>query len=136
MEIKGAGGTSGGFGRFFMGLTMMVGGGYLFLDAIKVVNQFGFHRTIYSLGSFNLTGGMVLIPLIFGIGIIFYNSKQPLGWILSASSLIMLLFGIISNINFHLRRMSAFELIMIFILLFGGIGLFLSSLRTIEKKYD
>ncbi len=136
MEIKGVGGTNGGFGRFFIGFAMMVGGGYLFLDAIKVVNQFGFHRHIYSLGSFNLTGGMVLIPFIFGIGIIFYNSKQPLVWILSTSSLIMLCFGIISNIKFHLRRMSAFELIMIFILLFGGTGLFLSSLRSIDKKYD
>lgn len=134
MELKGAGGSQGGVGRFFIGLVMMVGGGYLFLDAIKVTHQFGLHRAIYSFGSFNLTTGMVLIPLIFGIGFVFYNSKNPIGWLLSSASIIMLTFGVISSIKFQLRRMSAFELIMILILFVGGLGLFLSSLRSIEKN--
>lgn len=135
MEFKGAGGSQGGIGRFFIGLVMMVAGGYLFLDAIKVVNQFGFHRAIYSFsGGYNLTTGMVLIPLIFGIGFIFYNSKNPIGWVLSSASIVMLGFGIISSIKFQLRRMSAFELIMMLVLLIGGLGLFLSSLKNFEEK--
>jgi len=44
----------------------------------------------------------------------------------------MLGFGIISSLEFQLRNMSAFELIMILVLLVGGIGLFLSSF----KSYD
>lgn len=38
--------------------------------------------------------------------------------------------GIITSIHFRMRGMSTFDLIMIFTLLFGWIGLFLSSLRT------
>ena len=135
MEFKGAGGSQGGVGRFFIGLVMMVGGGYLFLDAIRVVNQFGFHRAIYSFGGgFHLTTGMVLIPMIFGIGFIFYNSKNPIGWVLSSASMVMLGFGIISSIKFQLRRMSAFELIMMLVLMIGGLGMFLSSLKNFENK--
>lgn len=130
MEIKGAGGTQGGIGRFFIGLVMMIGGGYLFLDAIKVTHNFGFGRALYTFGSFQLTSGMTLIPLVFGVGIIFYNSKNILGWALTASSLIMLGFGIIASIRFRLQHMSAFELIMILVLMVGGLGLFLSSLRS------
>lgn len=126
---RGAGGSQGGAGRFFIGLIMIIGGGYLFLDSIQVIHHFGFGSALYSFGGFRLTTGMVLIPLIFGIGIIFYNSNNPLGWLLSCASLIMLGFGIISSIEFRLRSMSAFELITIIVLLVGGIGLFLSSLR-------
>ena len=133
MELKGAGGTSGGIGRFFIGLVMIIAGGYLFLNAIRVTHHFNLRYAIYSFGSFRLTSGMVLIPLIFGIGFIFYNYKNIFGWLLTVASLIMLGFGIISSIQFRLQNMSAFELIMILILLVGGIGLFLSSFRPYES---
>lgn len=134
MRIDGAGGSSGGVGRFFIGLVMMVAGGYLFLNAIRV--SYGFHmgHQIYSFGGYHLTSGMTLIPLIFGIGFIFYNSRSILGWLLTAAALIMLGVGVITSIRFNLRSMSAFDLIMILILLFGGLGLFLSSLRNFEER--
>ncbi|MFP4348695.1 MAG: hypothetical protein ACLFQY_10450 [Desulfococcaceae bacterium] len=132
MAIQGAGGTQGGIGRFFIGLVMMIGGGYLFLDAIQVTHHFHMSRALYSFGAFRLTTGLTLVPLIFGIGFIFYNAKNPIGWVLAGVSLILIGFGIISSIQFRLRHMSAFELIMILILLVGGIGLFLSSLRSFD----
>ena len=132
MSLKGAGGTQGGIGRFFIGLIMMISGGYLFLDAIRVTQHFHMGYTIYSFGTLKLTTGMTLIPLIFGIGIIFYNSKNILGWFLCTTSFVILLFGIISSIQFRIRNMSAFELIMILVLMIGGIGLFFSSLRSFE----
>lgn len=130
MKIRGAGGTSGGLGRFFIGLAMIVAGGYLFLNAIHV--SYGFHMgyRLLSYGGFHLTSGMTLIPLIFGICLIFYNARNILGWGLALASLIMLGIGIITSIHFRLNGMSAFDLIMILILLFGGIGLFLSSFRN------
>ncbi len=132
MEKRGAGGTNGGIGRFLIGLIMAVAGGYLFLNAVHISHTFHLGRRLYSFGSFNLTSGMVLIPFIFGIGFIFYDYKSIIGWVLSIASLLMLGFGVISSIQFRLRSMSVFELIMILILLVGGIGLFVSSF----KAYD
>ena len=132
--MTGAGGSDGGIGRFFIGLAMMIAGGYLFLNAIRVTHHFSFGHAMFSWGSFNLTSGMTMIPFIFGIGIIFYNSRSILGWILTCASLIMLGFGIISTIQFSLRSMSAYELTAILTLMLGGLGLFLSSLRDFEKK--
>jgi hypothetical protein len=136
MSFNGAGGSEGGVARFFMGLAMMVGGGYLFFDAIRVTNNFGMGRHFISYGNMNMTPGMTLIPLVFGIGIIFYNSKNYLGWGLFCASLIMLGFGVISSIKFRLRPMSAFELISMITLMIGGVGLFLSSLRDQAGKGD
>lgn len=129
---RGAGGSEGGIGTFFLGLAMMIGGGYLFLNSIHVSYGFSMTRGLFQVGGFTMTGGMVMIPFIFGIGMIFYNARNVLGWILAASSIIMLGFGVISTIQFRMARMSAFELIMILGLMMGGLGLFLRSLR----RYD
>ncbi len=127
--MQGAGGTNGGVGQFFIGLAMMVAGFYLLLNAITVTSNFGFGYQLYRMGGMSITSGMVLFPFMFGIGIIFYNSKNPLGWLLSAGALIALISGVIASIRFNFRSMSAFDLIMILVLAIGGLGLFLRSLK-------
>ena len=127
--MRGAGGTDGGEISFLLGLVMMCGGFYLLLNAIVVRAGFGLGYGLYSFGGFNVTSGMVMIPFIFGIGFIFYNSKNPLGWLLAIGSLVALIFGVIASVNFRFRAMTAFDLIVIFVLCFGGLGLFLNSFR-------
>ena len=132
--MQGAGGTNGGLGQFFIGLMMMCGGFYLLFNAIHVSSAFGFNSRLYSFGSgMGLTTGMILIPLMIGIGIIFFNSRNVLGWLLAAGSLVALLFGVISSLRFGFRTMSAFDLITILVLAIGGLGLFLRSLRDINQ---
>lgn len=127
---RGAGGTEGGIGSFLIGLIMMIGGGYLLLNAIVVRPTFGFGSRVFGIGGMPITSGMVLIPFMLGIGLIFYNSRNWIGWLLAGGSLLALVFGVIANMNLQLARMSAFDLIVILVLLVGGIGLFLRSLRN------
>lgn len=132
MAFQGAGGSEGGMLRFFIGFVMFVAGAYLLLDAIVIDNRFGLGYGFGIMG-FQVTTGYVLIPFMFGIGMIFYNSKNYLGWFLALASIIMLVFGVITSIQFRFRSMTAFQIIMILILLIGGLGLFLSSIR--KSKY-
>ena len=44
--------------------------------------------------------------------------------------LVMFAFGVISSIDFRMRQMSAFELLIILVLFAGGLGLFLRPLRN------
>ena len=135
--MRGAGGTSGGLGQFFLGLIMMCGGFYLLFNAISVSSTFGLHTRIYHFSAFGnsagLTSGMILIPLMLGIGLIFYNCRNPLGWLIAIVSLACLLFGVIASLRFNFRTMSAFDLISILVLAIGGLGLFLRSLREIDR---
>ncbi|WP_434938841.1 hypothetical protein ACRWQN_16090 [Shewanella sp. HL-SH8] len=133
--MKGAGGTSGGIGSFFIGLIMMSGGFYMLLKAIKVTSSFGLSQSLYNVSGMNLTSGMIMIPFMFGVGLMFYNAKNIFGWILTFGSLVGLIFGVISSINFRFSHMSAFDLIVILVLSVGGLGIFLRSLKTIEKRY-
>ncbi len=140
MPQRGAGGTSGGTGRFLLGFAMLVAGAYLFFRSIVVTtSHFGLGYALFGFGGFQVTSGMVCVPFIFGVGMLFYNSKNLIGWFLAGGSLVALIAGVIMSIDFSLRVMSAFDLIVIFVLFFGGLGLFLSSLKDYEepeKKKD
>lgn len=130
---RGAGGTNGGLMPFFLGLAMMIGGGYMFLNSVRIHHNIGFGRGLYNFGGVNVTSGMILIPFIFGIVLTFYNSKNPLGFILWAGSMVALVFGVLQNTTFSLAGISLFDLIVILVLAFGGLGIFLSSLRELNR---
>jgi len=132
MSFEGAGGTSGGIGRFFLGLIMLIGGGYLLLDSIHVYNNFHFSTRMFSVGNYGVTSGIILIPMMLGIGMVFYNAKNFIGWLLFLGSVVALIFGVISNIQFTMSNMSLFELLVILVLFVGGIGLLLGSLKSLS----
>ena len=132
--VKGAGGTSGGIGSFFIGIFMMCSGFYLLLKAITVTSSFGFGMPLFGLsafgGNYGVSGGMVMIPFIFGIGMIFFNAKNFVGWILAVGSISALIVGVITSIHFNFIAMTAFDLIVMLVLAIGGLGLFLRSLKS------
>lgn len=83
----GAGGTPGGGGHFLVGLIMACTGLYLLLDNIVVSHGFSMGYTLYRVpfaGNWNITGGGLLIPFMFGVAWIFYNARalglDPGGW--------------------------------------------------------
>jgi uncharacterized protein len=127
--MRGAGGTDGGTGRFILGTLMLIGGGYLFLESVRVQTHFGLGSSMMSMGGVNLTTGMILVPFMLGIGIVFYNGRNPIGWVLVAGSMVGLAWGVLSNITLRLTDMSAFSLLTILVLFVGGGGIVLSSLR-------
>lgn len=127
-QPTGAGGSPGGVAPFFLGIAMTIAGGYLLLNALRVLHGFG--GGLYSIGGFNVTGGMILIPFIIGTGIIFYDASKWYGWALAAGSLLALIVGAIASVRFSFEGMTAFDLILILVLFFGGMGLVLRSVRA------
>lgn len=127
--MNGAGGTSGGTGQFFLGLILMCGGFYLLLNSVEVSSSFGLGTRLFGVGGYGITGGIVLIPLVIGIAMIFYDARSALGWLLAVGAFAALVFGVIASVQMALRTMPAFELLCILALAFGGLGLFLRSLR-------
>jgi hypothetical protein len=120
---KGAGGTPGGLGEFFTGLAMTVGGGYLLLDQVTVTSGY------WRVGGYNAFG-LSLIPLLVGIGLLFFNGRSKIGWLLTAAGALIILLGIITNLTIFFRPTSLFNTLMILGLLAGGIGLVVRSLRA------
>lgn len=130
--MRGAGGTEGGAGQFLVGVVMVVGGMYLLLNSIGVHSSFGWGARLFGVGGAGVTGGMLMIPFIFGVGLVFYNARSVLGWLLAGGAVVALVFGVLASLAFSLRGMSAFELLAILVLAVGGIGLLLRSLRPVR----
>ena len=126
-RLTGAGGSPGGLAPFFLGVAMSIAGGYLLLNALRVLHGFG--GGLFAIGAFNVTGGMILNPFIIGVGIIFYDATRWYGWALAGGSLLALVIGAIASVRFSFEGMTAFDLIVILVLLFGGIGLVLRSVK-------
>ncbi len=121
--MKGAGGTEGGVGSFLAGAAMVVFGGYLLLTRVSVVS--GGWR-LYGYDAF----GLSLLPLLVGIGILFYNGRSVIGWLLTGAGALIILAGIIANLSLYFRPTSLFNTLVMLGLLAGGIGLVARSLHS------
>ena len=120
---RGAGGTPGGLGEFFTGLALAVGGGYLLMNQVTVTSGF------WQMWGYNAFG-ISLIPLLIGIGLLFFDGRSKLGWVLTALGTLVILLGIISNLTIFFRPTSLFNTLIILALLASGLGLIVRSLRT------
>ena len=120
-RLRGAGGTPGGIGEFVLGVIMAIAGAYLITTQVVVTSSF------WSIWGYNAFG-LSLFPLIFGIGILFFNGKSLVGWALLVIGVVIIFTGIIMNLNIYFQRTSLFNTILMFVLLAGGIGLILRAL--------
>jgi hypothetical protein len=118
----GPGGTPGGAGQFFCGLIMAVAGGYLLMNHMTITTGF-WHLLGFS--SFGLT----LVPLLIGIGMLFYNGKSAVGWILTIAGLTIIVAGVLANLQIYFQPTSLFNTLIMFGLLAGGVGLVARSLK-------
>ena len=120
-KIRGAGGTPGGLGEFFVGLGMAVAGAYLITNRVVVVSSY------WSMWGYSLFG-LSLVPLIFGIGILFFNGKSITGWLLLGIGIVIIFTGILMNLQIYFQSTSLFGTIVMIVLLAGGIGLIFRAL--------
>jgi uncharacterized protein len=126
-RVRGAGGTPGGIGEFFVGLAMAIAGAYLITNQVVVVSGF------WSARGYNLFG-LSLVPLIVGIGILFFNGKSITGWLLLFIGVVVIFAGILMNLHIYFQQTSLFNTIVMIVLLAGGIGLIFRALAPHSKR--
>ena len=122
---RGAGGTPGGIGTFIIGVIMALAGGFILTNQIIVTNSFWSFR-IFGIGVSAF--GITLILFLIGVAILFFNYQSRLGWIVTAGSLLLMLFGVITNLQIYFAPTSLFNTLIMFILLVGGIALIVRAL--------
>jgi hypothetical protein len=122
-EKRGAGGTPGGVGEFFLGLLLAGIGSYLLLQHVTVTTSF------WRLWGTQNSFGLSLLPMLFGVGILFFKGKSVLGWVLTAGGFLFIVVGIIMNMDIYFQRTSLFNTLVMLVLIAGGLGLILRSLR-------
>jgi hypothetical protein len=120
---RGAGGTPGGLLEFFVGLGMMIVGGYLFFNNLVVTSSMW---VLWGHGG----SGLALLVLLVGIGVLFFSGRSWLGWILVVVGLAAIFINVISNLTIYFRPNSFFSTLIMLGLIFGGLGLVARALRA------
>jgi hypothetical protein len=121
-RVRGAGGTPGGVGEFLLGLAMAVAGAYLLTQRVTVTSGFW---TLWGYSTF----GLSLLPLVVGVGLLFYNGRSIAGWLLTFVGVVIVFVGILMNLQIYFQPTSLFNTVVMLVLLAGGLGLVARSLR-------
>lgn len=116
------GGTSGGLGYFLMGCVMTCVGGYLLTNQVSVVSSYW---SFYGTNTFGIT----LIPMLIGIGLLFFSGRSVIGWLLTAAGALFILAGVLANLHIYFQPTSLFNTLVMLILLVGGLGLIARAVR-------
>jgi hypothetical protein len=122
-SVSDVGGTPGGLGEFVLGFIMMCVGGYLISNQVTVV---GSYLIFWGASRF----GVTLIPLLFGVSILFFNGRSTIGWLLTAGGALFILAGVIANLHIYFQPATLFQTLVMLILLVGGLGLIARSMRS------
>jgi len=121
-SYRDVGGTSGGLGDFLLGFVMACIGAYLLTNQVSVV---GSYWSFYGGSTFGLT----LLPMLFGIFLLFRSGRSPVGWILTVAGAVFILAGVIANMHIYFQPTSLFNTIVMLVLLVGGLGLIARGVR-------
>jgi len=118
---------------FFIGL-ILLGAGLFWLFQRTSVATVGIFSGGLLFGNIMIPTGIVLIPLILGIILLFFlEDKRIIGWIVTVIGLIIVILSILMSVRISFERTSLFEFICMFGFIAAGTGLLL---RTLFRKRD
>ena len=119
--------AASGAGRFFGGLAMTAVGGYLLLNQVTVAGTFW---DFFGFNAFGLT----LLPMLVGVGFLFFDGKSVIGWVLSVLGAAFIAAGILMSMHIYFRPTSLYNTLVMLVLIAGGVGLMAGALRAQGKS--
>ncbi len=99
--------------QFFCGLLMLSAGLFLIFQNLDVRSSWG--TGFLHLGGYSLPNGLIFLPIIIGIVMLFLMDRKVFGWIFIAVGIIIVLAAVIMSVNIRWRTTNAY----IFIAMFG-----------------
>ena len=122
-KFQGPGGTPGGMGMFVFGLALSIAGGYLIMNQVQVTSGY-WHW--WGPNTFGLT----LIPLVIGIGLLFFSGKSIAGWVLAGGGAVIIFVGILANLEIYFRQTTLFNVILMLTMFAAGLGLMARAVKA------
>lgn len=116
---------------FFIGL-ILLGAGLFWLFQRTSVATVGIFSGTLLFGTVTIPTGVILLPLIIGVILLFFmEKKRVIAWIVTATGIVVVLLSILMSVRISFERISLFEFICMFGFIAAGTGLLL---RTLFRK--
>ncbi len=113
----------GSFTQFLVGACAAGAAAYMLTSRISVSSGWG---RFWGYNSF----GLALLPLLLGIGLLFFGGRAALAWTLIAVGSAIVAGGVLMNLAIYFRPTSLFDTLIMFGMLAAGIGLMARSLQA------
>jgi multisubunit Na+/H+ antiporter MnhF subunit len=108
---------------FIFGLALAIAGGYLIMNQVQVTSGY------WQWWGTN-TFGLTLIPLVIGIGLLFFDGKSIAGWVLAGGGAVIIFAGILANLEIYFRQTSLFNAILMLAMFAAGLGLMARAVKN------
>ncbi len=97
-------------------LFLTIGFGLLLLGVFLVMNHIQVGTGMLGFFGFQQRGfGLTIIPLLIGLGLVFFDYKNRLGWILTAASCALIFFAALSQLVMFFPNISLLGLVIMFL---------------------
>lgn len=108
---------------FLFGLALAIAGGYLIMNQVQVTSGY------WQWWGTN-TFGLTLIPLVIGLGLLFFDGRSIAGWALTLGGAIIIFIGILANLEIYFRQTTLFNVILMLTLFAAGLGLMARAVKS------
>lgn len=112
--------------QFFMGFLLFGGGIFWILNSFTVSSTWG--GGYWSMFGMRLPTGTMLIPLLVGIGLLFFLDRKIIGGIVCCLGLLVILISLLTSLEFHAVRSSLYVYILMFSMTAAGAALLIKTL--------
>jgi hypothetical protein len=110
----------------------------LFILGLTLISNNTVVRTGFSLGwifgGYSPPFGLMLIPVIVGVILLFALKRQIWGWIFIGAGLIAILAGLLMGLRIYFRPTTLYSAIIMFACLAAGIGLMIRGMVQWKKR--
>ena len=105
---------------FVLGILSLGGGLFLIGQAVSVSSVWG---AGFNIGRMSLPSGVVIIPLLVGIGMLFYNHTGKLWKYVTGLGLLFILLAVILSVRITVNRVTLFDFVLMFGFTAAGVGM-------------
>ena len=109
--------------ELLIGIVLLAAG--LFMLSKRVIVHTGWY--MWRIGSFNLSSGTVIIPLLIVIIWYFYNPKSFMSKVIIGLSIVFIVISIIMSVSLNFMATSMFDYVLILGMSAAGVGLILKG---------
>ena len=114
--------------QFFIGLILVGLGLFWVFQSANVRTNFA---SYYYIGTFGVPNGVVIIPLLIGIVMMFFCKRRIFAWIVTVIGILIILLSILMSVRIDWSGTPLYSFILMFGFIAAGAGLLL---KTLFKK--
>ena len=119
--------------ELLVGLVLIGGGVFWILNSFAVTFTWGSLWSGWGI-HVGMVTGLMLVPLLVGIGLLFFLDRKWIGWTVTAIGVLAILITLLTSVRFHPLSATLWQYVLMFGMVAAGAGLALRALWKHDRS--